>query len=99
MTRIEEEKQTVHQMIEIYCHGHHHTVNGLCEKCSTLLDYALTRLEHCKFGENKPTCKKCTVHCYKPEMREHIRSAMRYAGPRMIWHHPIAAIKHVIKEL
>lgn len=88
MTRIEREKQTVRQMVEIYCHAHHHTTE-ICESCATLLEYAHARLDHCKFGEEKTTCKKCPVHCYKPAMREEMRGVMRYAGPRMIWHgHP-----------
>lgn len=86
-------------MIEIYCHGKKHVNEGLCEDCSNLLYYAYSRLDHCKFGENKPTCKKCPIHCYKPEMRQYMRYVMRYAGPRMLWVHPIAAIKHIIKEL
>jgi len=99
MTRIEEEKNTVRQMVEIYCKGHHHTDSGLCQECSTLLDYAFARLDHCKFGEKKPTCKKCPIHCYKPAMRVQMKEAMRYAGPRMLWHHPVSAIKHLIREL
>jgi len=99
MTRIEEEKKTVRQMVEIYCKGHHHTDGALCEECSALLDYAFARLDHCKFGEQKPTCKKCPIHCYKPSMREQMKKAMRYAGPRMLWYHPISAIKHLIREL
>ena len=31
----------------------------------------------------------------KPEMREKIRQVMRYSGPRMIFHHPIAALRHL----
>lgn len=69
MTRIEQEKKTVSQMVKIYCHGKKHTKEGLCEECSALLDYAYTRLEHCKFGEKKPTCKKCPIHCYKPDRK------------------------------
>ena len=99
MTRIEQEKKTVRQMVEIYCHGKKHVSKGLCEECSTLLDYAYQRLDHCKFGENKPTCKKCPIHCYKPDMKEKMREVMRYAGPRMVWYHPIAAIRHLIREL
>ena len=78
MTHIEQEKRTVRQMVEIYCYGKKHTAKGLCEECSALLDYAYQRLDHCKFGEDKPTCKKCPIHCYKPEMKEKIREAMRY---------------------
>ena len=71
MTRIEQEKKTVSQMVKIYCHGKKHTKEGLCEECSALLDYAYTRLEHCKFGEKKPTCKKCPIHCYKPDRKKY----------------------------
>lgn len=113
MTRIEQEKQTVRQMIEIYCQAKkHHSSIGLmhgksglgnekklCQECSALLVYAHARLDHCKFGEQKPTCKKCPIHCYMPVMKEQMRELMRYAGPRMIWYHPIAAIKHIFREL
>ena len=32
-------------------------------------------------------------------MKEKMREAMSYEGPRMMWYHPIAAIKHLIREL
>ena len=51
MTRIEQEKDTIFQMIKIYCHGKKHCHAELCDDCSALLDYAYARLEHCKFGE------------------------------------------------
>ena len=57
--------------------------------------YAYKRLDMCRFGNNKPNCKRCPIHCYKPEMREKIRQVMRYSGPRMIFHHPIAALRHL----
>jgi len=96
MSRIEREKLTVRQMIELYCR-HNHDGNGeLCESCKALLDYACTRLDHCKFGEEKTSCKKCPVHCYKPDMRDAMRVVMRYSGPRMILHHPVAAIRHLL---
>ncbi len=41
-------------------------------------------------------CKKCTVHCYKPVMRERMRQTMRFAGPRMIFYSPWAAIRHLL---
>lgn len=31
-------------------------------------------------------------------MKEKIRNVMRYSGPRMILHHPIMAIRHVIDK-
>jgi hypothetical protein len=29
-------------------------------------------------------------------MQQRIRDVMRYAGPRMLYHHPIAAIRHML---
>ncbi|MHA1473936.1 MAG: nitrous oxide-stimulated promoter family protein [Promethearchaeota archaeon] len=93
--RIKREKKTIGIMINSYCNAHHNTKENLCNECQELLDYALKRVDRCPFSENKPTCEKCLVHCYIPEMREKIRVVMRYAGPRMIWSHPILAILHL----
>lgn len=71
----------------------------LCPECATLLDYALRRLDSCRFGYGKPSCRKCPVHCYRADMRERIRTVMRWAGPRMIFRHPIAATRHLLREL
>ena len=53
-------------MIDIYCQKKHGNNKGeLCEECSELLEYAHKRLSFCKFGENKSTCSRCPIHCYK----------------------------------
>ena len=95
MITLAQERATLRAMIRIFCKGQHGE-DPLCKECSQLWDYAEERLTKCPFGVEKPTCQNCTVHCYKPEMRQQIREAMRYAGPRMIWHHPIMAIRHLI---
>lgn len=94
----EGEKRVVSKMILLYCRDKHGSVRDLCSACSDLSDYALMRLERCPFGDNKPTCGICPVHCYKAEMRESIRKVMRYAGGRMILRHPIDTIYHFYKE-
>ena len=94
--RIRREKQTVTAMLNIYCHDHHGAGAALCAECGALHDYAMQRLDRCPFGEEKSTCADCTIHCYKPAMRERIRVVMRYAGPRMIWRHPVLAVRHVL---
>ena len=71
----------------------------LCPECAALLDYAHRRLDSCRFGNGKPSCRKCPVHCYRADMRERIRTVMRWAGPRMIFRHPIAATRHLLREL
>ncbi len=93
----EKEKAVVADMIALYCQNVHGTKkNELCPKCQELLDYAKLRSDHCPFMETKTFCVNCKVHCYKPQMREKIREVMRYSGPRMIFHHPITAVSHVI---
>jgi hypothetical protein len=86
-------------MVRIYCHGQHGATDDLCEECQELLDYAGKRLENCPFGDDKPTCSKCTVHCYKPEMRRRVIAVMRYAGPRMMSRHPVLAVQHLLDGL
>ncbi len=94
---LNQERDTLQAMISLYCRGIHES-DQLCEDCSELWDYAEERLDKCPFGVDKPTCQNCTVHCYKPEMRERVKEVMRYAGPRMIWHHPVMAIRHLINN-
>ena len=52
-----------------------------------------------KAQESKPTCKKCPIHCYRSDMKERIRVVMRWAGPRMMFYHPMAAAKHLLREM
>ena len=97
LSRIEEEKRTVAQMIKLSCRLHEGN-DTLGADCSALLEYAHRRLDRCKFGNGKSTCRKCTVHCYKPDMRQKMCAVMRFAGPRMLFYHPIDAIKHLWRE-
>lgn len=92
------EKETVSQMIAIYCKKKHGTKKGLCPDCEALDAYARLRSDKCPFMETKTFCSNCKVHCYKPEMREKIREVMRFSGPRMIFVHPVMAVRHVIES-
>ncbi len=93
----EKEKQVVSLMIRLFCRKKHGTKNGLCPECAALAKYACERSDKCPFMENKTFCSNCQVHCYKPEMREKIREVMRFSGPRMIFYHPVMAIRHVLE--
>ena len=96
-TRRAREFATIDAMLRMYCRSHHDAKDAaLCDDCTALHDYARRRLERCVFGAAKPTCAKCTVHCYKANMREHIRQVMRWAGPRMLRRHPVLAVRHMI---
>ncbi|HKL62619.1 MAG TPA: nitrous oxide-stimulated promoter family protein [Woeseiaceae bacterium] len=67
-----------------------------CAECTAFLAYAARRLQKCPYGEDKPTCANCPVHCYKREPREFARTVMRYSGPRMMWRHPWLALMHLM---
>ena len=96
MPRIQREQQTITAMINIFCHDHHQAGHSLCDNCQSLLDYAHARLGNCPFGDAKPACNKCTVHCYSANMREQVKQVMRYAGPRMPLRHPLLALGHLL---
>ena len=94
------EQITIETMIFMYCHGNHNTqFEELCPACNTLLTYAKQRIDACPLREKKTTCAQCQIHCYKPEMREHIRDVMKYAGSRMLYKHPILTLYHVVDSL
>ena len=97
--RLDREWLTIRAMVRIYCREHHTDEGGLCPECQGLLDYAGVRLERCRFGVEKPVCAKCPVHCYQPARREQVRVVMRYAGPRMVWRHPVLSVRHWVDGL
>lgn len=94
----ETEKKVVGEMIALYCkknHGEKH----LCPECQELYDYAVQRIDKCPFMETKTFCSNCKVHCYSKDYREKIRQVMRFSGPRMLFVHPIMAIRHLILSI
>ncbi|EAS7627155.1 nitrous oxide-stimulated promoter family protein [Salmonella enterica] len=95
--RIAREKLTIKKMIALYesqcpqalaVQGHY----------DSLFAYAQKRLDKCVFGEEKPACKQCPVHCYQPAKREEMKQIMRWAGPRMLWRHPVLTVRHLIDD-
>lgn len=94
LDRLARERKTVEVMVRLYC-AHHHQTHWLCDDCQKLTAYALDRLNCCPFGQRKPVCSGCPIHCYRPEMQNQIKAVMRYSGPRLFWRHPILAIRHL----
>lgn len=93
--RIAHEKEVVGIMIRLYCRLKEKNA-VLCPECEELLRYAHARLDRCPFGQKKTSCKHCSVHCYKPAMRERMQQVMRFSGPRMLIYAPWEAIKHLL---
>ena len=89
---IEQEKEMITLMIEMYEKGNH-------EDLTELKNYAYQRIDRCPRKAEKTFCSSCLIHCYAPSYRQKIREVMKYAGPRMIYKHPIIAIRHMINTL
>ncbi|MHB8973350.1 MAG: nitrous oxide-stimulated promoter family protein [Pirellulaceae bacterium] len=94
----EREEKTIRAMLAIYCADHHQTHGTLCVDCHSLFEYAQARLGKCPWGEDKPVCANCSIHCYKPATRAQIRQVMRYAGPKMLLRHPVLAVEHLLQQ-
>ena len=100
----EKEIKIINLMMRIYCYGNKHIYHNnklfnksemvLCDDCTSLLKYAIDRINKCNFMETKTFCSNCKVHCYQKQEREKIKKVMRYAGPKIILYHPILIIKH-----
>jgi hypothetical protein len=95
--RLLRELETIEAMTRIYCADHHGAPHP-CADCQALMTYASKRLAVCTYGEDKPVCAKCQIHCYGKAMREKVREVMRYSGPRMILRHPWLALMHVVDK-
>ena len=97
--KIRKEKATVEKMIRLYCEKKHSSLSGtLCSECHSLLEYSHQRLEQCQYNDDKPTCRKCPVHCYRTTMRVEIRRIMRFSGPRLALRAPMDWIRHQIHD-
>lgn len=94
--RVRRELHTLRTMIGMYCRARHGTRESPCAACGLLWSYAKERIDRCPLRDDKPTCLRCPIHCFRPEMRDRIRAVMRYAGPRMAWRHPILAALHLL---
>ena len=93
--RQKRERATVVKMITLFCRGNHDsTGSALCDQCEALNRYVLARLRRCPFGNDKPVCDRCPIHCYRIDIREQIKRVMRYSGPRMFLRHPILTVYH-----
>jgi len=55
----------------------------VCPACAEFLAYAFERRLRCPL-EEKPACKHCPVHCYKPDHRDKVREIMRFSGKHLL---------------
>lgn len=83
----------------VYCRDHHpdrrqsgwdcadvmpdFAAYACCDECRQFLGYAVARRLRCPL-QDKPSCKKCTVHCYRSDYRDLVRKIMRYSGRALV---------------
>lgn len=94
--RIEREIKTIKAMFSL--HKEKHVNRKSDEEYINLLEYSILRLTKCVLKDQKLTCKKCPIHCYKAHQKKDIQDIMRWAGPRMLLYHPVLAILHLIDD-
>lgn len=95
--RITREIKTLQKMIALYQRAFPAPPDSP-DYYSDLEQYATKRLEKCRFGEDKPACRQCPIHCYQPVKKEQVKAIMRWAGPKMLIYHPILAVQHLIDD-
>jgi hypothetical protein len=88
--------KTARIMIEIFCR-HFHQIRP-CKDCDELLEYLEKKIEKCPYAADKPACTDCPIHCYQKDMRSRIQMVMRFSGPRMIYRHPVLALRHLLRN-
>jgi len=93
---VEIEKSTIKKMITIYCRAKHNTRGEVCESCKELINYTELKTDKCVFGDLKPACSSCPIHCYSKNYREKIKEVMRFSGPRMFYLAPRRTILHFL---
>lgn len=89
-----DELKTITFMISLYCKKNHGGTT-LCDDCKALVAYASQRIERCPHKETKTFCSVCKTHCYAPQMREQMRTVMKFSGPRMMLYRPNLAVAHI----
>lgn len=95
MNSLQKERKTMYHMINIYCKAHHGKNLNECSECKEFWEYANKRLDLCPYGEEKPNCKECPIHCYKPDKKEYAKEVMRFSGPKMSYKHPLLGIQYL----
>jgi len=92
-----DDKYIIQWMIEYYCFKKHNN-KKMCNECIELFNYALVRIQQCPYGEFKPTCSSCPIHCYNPDKREQIKNVMKFSGPAILFRKPVTGVKYLLKK-
>ncbi len=92
-------------MLEMYCKAHHNSRLEfsspeagrkvyLCKDCIKSANRLVAQSIRCPHMGYKTFCHNCPRPCHKPD--DIVRQAMRYSGKRLLIHHPLLGIKHLL---
>lgn len=88
--------KVIAKFTEVWCAGQRHndrqpvTVHQglqpfkLCPDCTAFLQYAVQKRLCCPLETEKPTCRRCRIHCYAPQQRALVKQIMAWSGRKMI---------------
>jgi len=88
--------KVIAKFTEVWCAGQQHSGQQattvypgiqpltLCPDCITFLQYAVKKRLCCPFEAEKPTCRRCRIHCYAPQQRALVKKIMAWSGRKMI---------------
>ncbi len=68
----------------------------LCADCERLLEHGVAKLSLCPY-DPKPSCRKCTTHCYAPGYRENVKKVMRFSGAYLLKRGRLDLLLHFLK--
>ncbi len=91
------EKKVISEMVKLYCRKNHKK-RELCDECKEVLNCSLKRIDNCQFMETKTFCSNCKAPCYSPKMKEKVKQIMKFSGPRILFHHPLLVISHMLSR-
>jgi len=98
----------VGKFVEVYCSDKHQGVERqpfilpenlgsrrFCAECTSFMMYAINRRLKCPLEAEKPSCKRCRIHCYSGEQLARVKEIMAYSGRKLmmrarldyIWHY------------
>lgn len=67
----------------------------ICEACKAMIEDVFRHSERCPHSLYKTFCHECPTPWYSPQKLEAIVPVMHYAGPRLIFSHPLLSFEFI----
>jgi hypothetical protein len=71
---------------------------NFCNKCHSLLSYAIERLQECPH-DPKPRCRKCKNPCYEKDKYKQMAKMMRFSGMKLGVNKAVQKLKKFLKRI